>query len=60
MGGNCGSQAKQADDRSLEVRFAAAGYTPPFSVDYENNFEKELFYAITLLRANPSSFERHA
>ena len=27
-------------------------------MDYQNNFEKELFYAINLLRTDPSSFAR--
>ena len=60
MGNFCNSQKSDlVESKSLPERYIDAGFTPPFSVDYENNFEKELFYAITLLRMNPSSFVRH-
>ena len=31
----------------------------PFSADYQNNFEKEVFMAINMLRNNPKSFIPH-
>ena len=43
----------------LQVRYSAAGLNPPFSVDYENGLEKEIFMAINLLRHNPRLFVVH-
>mmetsp|Transcript_24386 Transcript_24386/g.30285 ORF Transcript_24386/g.30285 Transcript_24386/m.30285 type:complete len:146 (-) Transcript_24386:265-702(-) len=60
MGGNCGSAQPEADNRPLAVRYADAGLMQPFSMDYKNNFEKEIYYAINMLRTNPQSFVRQA
>ena len=38
------------------MRYAASGLLQPFSADYENEFEKNIFYAINMLRHNPKSF----
>ena len=35
--------SKQKAEQTLAVRYAKAGLQQPFSQDYENNFEMELF-----------------
>lgn len=47
------------DQRPLNVRYAASGLIQPFSADYENEFEKSIFYAINMLRSNPKAFITH-
>ena len=44
------------ETRSLAELAADKGLPQPFSVDYENEFEKNLYYAINLLRTNPKYF----
>ena len=56
--GQCGSAQPEADNRALAVRYAEAGLLQPFSQDYKNSFEKEVYYAINMLRTNPQSFVR--
>ena len=41
------------------MRYTKANLPQPFSQDYQNNFEKELFMAINMLRHNPKSFIPH-
>jgi len=55
------TQTKEAkvDTRPLAIRYAAANLNQPFSTDYQNNFEKEIFYAVNMLRVNPRSFVPH-
>ncbi len=43
----------------MNLRYAASGLIQPFSADYENEFEKEIFYAVNMLRNNPKSFIPH-
>ena len=43
----------------LNVRYTSLGLNQPFSSDYENNFEKEVFMTINILRNNPRSFVPH-
>ena len=40
----------------LGVRYASLNLPQPQEYEYESNFEKELFYAINLLRHDPKSF----
>ena len=55
----CTAEKEKVDVRPLEVRYKAAGYAVPFSCDYENDFEKQIFYAINMLRAKPKTFVTH-
>ena len=56
----CGSSKEGTQDaKTIQVRYQEAGLTQPFSDDYENNFEKEVFMAINLLRHSPRSFIPH-
>ena len=57
--GQC-SEAQNEDTRSLAVRYTESGLPQPFSTDYENQFECDLFYAINMLRAKPDTFVRQA
>ena len=44
------------DKRPIALRYAELNLNQPFSTDTENNMEKEIFYAINMLRYNPKSF----
>ena len=52
----CGATKERNDERPLLVRYSEQKLNMPFSSDTENNFEKEIFMAINLLRNNPRSF----
>lgn len=52
----CTKSQPREPEKALGVRYAAAGLNQPFSVDYENEFEKDVFMAINLLRHNPHQF----
>ena len=49
----CGSSG---EEMTLAQQFAAAGLPEPIFQNYENEFEKNIYYAINLCRANPKSF----
>ena len=55
----CTNETATIDTRPLGVRYAGMGLNQPFSVDYQNEFEKDLFFAINMLRFNPKSFVPH-
>ena len=41
---------------TIHDQYVAAHLPQPFSADYENEFEKQLFMAINLCRYDPKSF----
>ncbi len=41
---------------SLTEQYVKMGYLMPSTTEYDNEFEKQLFFAINILRANPASF----
>ena len=52
------NQSKPAEE-PFGIRYQKANLPQPFSSDYQNNFEKEIFMAINMLRNNPKSFIPH-
>jgi len=54
MGCSADKQAGAGGD--LNERFIASGLRQPDSGDYENDFEKKIFFAINLFRYEPKSF----
>ena len=40
------------------MRYSEAGLPQPAEHEYQNNFEKELFYAINLFRNDPKAFSK--
>ena len=49
-------EAKPASSKTLYERYANAGLVQPQFNETENNFERELFFAINLLRHQPKNF----
>ena len=58
MGCTSGKQAP-VDNRPLEVTYMDLGLNQPYSNDFKNQFEKDLFMAINLLRFKPRAFIIH-
>ena len=52
----CSSVKERTDERPLLVRYTELKLNMPFAADTENNFEKEIFFAINMLRNNPRGF----
>ena len=55
----CASEKVTVDTRPIMVRYAETKMNMPFSTDTENSFEKDIFFAINMLRSNPRSFITH-
>ena len=53
------TKPESIDARPLMARYAEQKLNMPFSSDTENSFEKEIFFAINMLRNNPRSFIPH-
>ena len=53
------TKQENVDSRPIMVRYTEQKLNMPFSSDTENSFEKEIFFAINLLRNNPRSFIPH-
>lgn len=53
------SNQPQANTAPLLEQYNKAGLTPPWSDDYKNNFEKEIYMAINLCRHDPKGFVPH-
>ena len=49
-------QTNQVESKSLYERYSQAGLVQPQFSDYENDFERQLFFAINLLRSQPKKF----
>ena len=54
--GCAATKPKTVDTRPLQIRYGELNLPMPFSTDYENEFERDLFFAINMLRHNPKSF----
>ena len=57
--GCASTKQKTEDTRPLMVRYSEQKLNMPFSTDTENSFEKDIFFAINILRNNPRSFIPH-
>ena len=55
----CAGENQTIDTRPLMVRYTENKLNMPFSTDTENSFEKEIFFAINMLRNNPRGFIPH-
>jgi len=55
----CTSEKQTVDERPLLVRYTELKLNMPFSSDTENSFEKEIYFAINMLRNNPRNFIPH-
>lgn len=55
----CASTKQHVDERSLLIRYNEQKLNMPFSSDTENSFEKDIFFAINMLRNNPRGFIPH-
>ena len=56
----CASGKQTVDDnRPLMVRYTETKMNMPFSTDTENSFEKDIFFALNMLRNNPRGFIPH-
>lgn len=55
----CATEKPTADTRPLMVRYSELKLNMPFSTDTENGFEKDIFFAINMLRHNPRGFIPH-
>ena len=53
------TKPENVDAKPIMVRYTEQKLNMPFSSDTENSFEKEIFFAINLLRNNPRSFIPH-
>mmetsp|Transcript_15817 Transcript_15817/g.24348 ORF Transcript_15817/g.24348 Transcript_15817/m.24348 type:complete len:127 (-) Transcript_15817:438-818(-) len=53
MGGCSSSKETNLDTNTV---FHKTGMREPWSDDYENNFEKELYYAVNVLRHSPAKY----
>ena len=51
-----GCGATKEVQEPLAVRYSKTKMPQPYSSDYENEFEKELFFAINMLRSNPRGY----
>ena len=53
------SNTKEAPQGTLLEQYSSAGLTQPWSGEYENEFEKQIFMAINLCRHDPKRFGPH-
>ena len=53
------SNTKQAPQGSLLEQYSAAGLVQPWSGEYQNDFEKQIYMAINLCRHDPKRFVPH-
>lgn len=53
------TKSQEAPQGTLLEQYAAANLTQPWSGEYENNFEKEIYMAINLCRFDPKRFAPH-
>ena len=54
-----GCKSGKPDTFSIETEYRNKNLPMPDATDFENDFEKEAFYTINVLRANPKALIHH-